>query len=130
MAFDQAFAQAIQNHIHGNATLTAPTGHKVLLMTANGTSTAGGTELATGGGYTAGTGQAITFSSATAATPSVSANNASISFTNMPAATIVGIEIKNSGSVRLEFGALTASKTTASGDTLSFAASAITSALS
>lgn len=130
MALDQTFAQAIQNHTHGGTTLTAPTGHKVLLMTANGTSTAAGTELATGGGYTAGTGQNITFAAATAATPSVSANSSSISFTNMPAATIVGIEIKSGANVRLEFGALTASKTTASGDTLSFAASAISSALS
>ncbi|GAB3081076.1 hypothetical protein GCM10027053_52060 [Intrasporangium mesophilum] len=130
MSLDQSFAQAIQNHIHGGSSLTAPTGHKVLLMTANGTSTSGGTELSTGGGYTAGTGQSITWASATAATPSVSANSGSISFTNMPAATIVGIEIKSGSNVRLEFGALTASKTTASGDTLSFAASAISSALS
>lgn len=130
MSLDQAYAKKIQDHVHGGTALTAPTGHKVLLMTANGSSTAGGTELATGGGYTAGTGQAITFAAATAATPSVSANSGSISFTNMPAATIVGIEIKDGSSVRIEFGALTASKTTASGDTLTFAASAISSALS
>lgn len=130
MALDQTFAKKIQDHVHGGTALTQPTGHKVLLMTANGTSTSGGTELTTGGGYTAGTGQAITFAASTSATPSVSANTATISYTNMPAATIVGIEIKDGSSVRLEFGALTASKTTASGDTLSFAAAAISSALS
>jgi hypothetical protein len=48
----------------------------------------------------------------------------------MPAATTAGIEIWNGTPARQEFGALTAAKTTAAGDTLSFAAGAITSALS
>lgn len=130
MALDQTWAKKIQDHTHGGTALTAPSGFKVLLMTANGTSTSNGTELATGGGYTAGTGQSITFAASTSATPSVSANSGTISFTNMPATTTVGIEIWNGTPVRQEFGALTASKTTAAGDTLSFAASAISSALS
>lgn len=128
MAYDQAFAQKVQDHVHGKTALTMPTGLKVLLMTANGTSTANGTELATGGGYTAGTGQPVTFAASTAATPSSSANSATVAYTNMPAATITGIELWNS-TVRQEFGALTASKTTAAGDTLSFASGAIASTL-
>jgi hypothetical protein len=99
-------------------------------MTANGSASANGTELATGGGYTAGTGQPVSFAAATAASPSVSGSSAVVSFTNMPAATTAGIEIWNGTPARQEFGALTAAKTTAAGDTLSFAAGAITSALS
>jgi hypothetical protein len=51
--------------------------------------------------------------------------------TNMPVATVTSIELwdSNATNKRLEFGNLTASKTTASGDTLSFASGAITSAL-
>lgn len=129
MALDQTFAKKIQDHTHGGAALPQPTGLKVLLMTANGTAASNGTELATSGGYTAGTGQAAAFANATTASPSVSASSAVTSFTNMPAATTAGIEVWNSTS-RQEFGALTSSKTTAAGDTLSFAAGAITSALS
>jgi hypothetical protein len=60
------------------------------------------------------------------------ATNAVISQTNMPVATIVGIEIWDSHAtvpVRIEYTTAFTSKTTASGDTLSFASAAITSAL-
>lgn len=133
MALDQAFAQDIQDHIHGNTALTQPTGpFRLRQMTANGTASANGTELTTGGGYTSGTGApTIAFSGATLATPSVSASSGVVSITNMPATTIVGVEIWNSNGTpgRQEWGALTASKTTASGDTLSYAAGAVTSAM-
>lgn len=128
MALDQAFARKMQDHVHGGTALAQPTGLKVLLMTANGTSTANGTELATGGGYTAGTGQSVAFSAATAATPTVSGNSGVVSYVNMPATTIVGVEVWNS-TARQEFGGLTASKTTAAGDTLSFSIGAIISTL-
>ena len=134
MALDQAFAKAIQDHIHGGTALTQPTGpFRCRLMTANGSASANGTELTTGGGYTSGTGApTVAFSAATTASPSVSASSGAVTVTNMPAATIVGIEIWNSNGTpgRQEFGALAASKTTASGDTLSFSAGAITSSLS
>lgn len=134
MSLDQAFAQKIQDHTHGGTALAQPTTpFRCRQMTTNGTSTTNGTELATSGGYTAGTGApTVAFSAATAATPSVSATSGAVTITNMPAATTVGIEIWNSNATpsRQELGALTASKTTAAGDTLSYAAGAITSALS
>lgn len=134
MALDQNFAKALNDHMHGVAALAAPTAPlRCRLMTANGTAAAAGTELATSGGYTAGTGApTITFAAATAASPSVSASNVEVTVTNMPATTVVGIEIWNSNATpaREEWGALSASKTTASGDTLSFASGAITSSLS
>ena len=129
MALDQTWAKKVQDHCHGGAALPQPTGLKILLMTANGTPAANGTEVATSGGYTAGTGQPAVFGNATTASPSVSASSGVTSFTNMPGVTTVGIELWNSTS-RQEFGALSASKTTAAGDTLSFAAGAITSSLS
>lgn len=129
MALDQTFSKKVNDHIHGGTALAQPTGHKMLLMTANGSSSAGGTEVATGGGYTAGTGQSIAFSASTTATPSVAASSGTIAYTNMPVATVVGVEIKDGSGVRIEYGALSTSKTTASGDTLSFATSAVTSSL-
>lgn len=111
--------------INGVGTPTRPTTPlKVRLMTANGSDSAAGTELATGGGYTAG-GANIVF---TAASGGASENNAAISWTNMPAATITGIEIWDSAGtpVRLWWGALSGgSKTVAAGDTFTFAAGAI-----
>lgn len=131
MTFDAARARAALDAAHGLATFTAlTTPMHVHLMTANGTATSAGTELSTSGGYdSSNTGApSVTFGSATS--PSTSSNSGSVSVTNMPAATIVGIEVKDNGGTRAELGALTSSKTTQSGDTLSFAAAAITSTLS
>jgi hypothetical protein len=97
---------------------------KAKLMTANGSDSAAGTELGTSGGYTAG-GATITFGSA-AASGSIS-NTVAVTWTNMPATTIVGLELWSTGSaIRLWYGALSASKTTASGDTFEFAIGAVT----
>jgi hypothetical protein len=98
-------------------------------MTANGTSTTNGTEVATGGGYTAGAGApSVTWAAPAAGSQ---ATNAIVSITNYPRAeTVVGAEIWDSTPKRIEWGALSASKTMAAGDTLSFASGAITSALS
>lgn len=106
-------------------TVTTPI--KVRLMTANGSDTAAGTELATSGGYTAG-GSTITWNSVSAG---ASASAADVSWTNMPAATIVGIEIWDSTGTpkRLWYGALTASRTTASGDTFTLPAGQVTVSL-
>lgn len=133
MALDQAFAKALNDHFHGNTALAQPTApFRLRQMTANGSGSANGTELATSGGYTAGTGApTVAFSAATTAVPSVAASSGAVTINNMPAATIVGIEIWNSNGTpgRQEWGALSASKTTAAGDTLSYSAGAITSAL-
>lgn len=107
-------------------TVTTPI--KARLMTANGTDSAAGTELGTSGGYTA-LGQNITFGNA-AASGSI-ANSVACTWTNMPAATIVGLELWSSDGTpkRLWYGALSASKTTASGDTFEFAIGDVTCTL-
>lgn len=103
----------------------AATPMKLALATATGTATVAGTEVS-GGSYAR---QTIVFSAPSAGATS---NNALISFTNMPAATTTGIDIYDSTGtpVRRAFAALTSSKVTASGDTLSFAATAVAASLS
>lgn len=130
---DQTTSKKLNDHLHGNTAFTQPTGPlRCRLMTTVGSASANGTELATSGGYTAGTGApSMAFGAATTASPSVAANSGTVSVTNMPATTINGIEIWDSAGtpIRLELGSLTTPRTTASGDTLSFAASAVTSSL-
>lgn len=130
MALSQARANQILDAIHAVTTLTAsvaPT--HVRLMTAVGSATANGTELATSGGYTAGTGApSVTW---TAASGGSTPSSAIVSVTNMPATTINGIEIWDSAGTPLRkwWGALTASKTTNAGDTYSQAIGAVTLSL-
>lgn len=109
----------------GTASFTMTTPCKLALMTANGSDSAAGTEV-TGGSYAR---QTIAFNAA--ASGSI-ANSATINFTGMPACTVVGIEIyDNAGTPkRLAYGALTANKTVASGDTIQFGAGNITLSLS
>ena len=131
MALDQAYSKKIQDHVHGVSSLTMPSTLKtrVITSTTPSTPTANGSEVATSGGYTAG-GAASPFSAATTATPSVSANSGSVSWTNFPAVTAGGIEIWESTPVRIEFGTLTGgNKVIASGDTVTFSAGAIASSL-
>jgi hypothetical protein len=130
MSIPNARANQILDAIHAVTTLTfAVSPLKCRFMTAVGSVTANGTELATSGGYTSGTG-APTVAFAAAATGSAATSGA-VTVTNMPATTINGIEVWDSAGtpIRQEFGSLTVAKTTASGDTLSFATGAITSAL-
>jgi hypothetical protein len=106
----------------GTAVYTAPTGPmKLALETATGTNSAAGTEV-TGGSYAR---QTITFAAASAGSAS---NSNAITFTAMPAATVTGVEIYDSNGTprRAWVGALTASKTVAAGDSLSFAISSVT----
>lgn len=106
----------------GTATYTAPTGPmKLRLMSTTGTNTSAGTEV-TGGSYVS---QTIVTTGASAGS---APNTSTITYTAMPAITTTGVEIWDSaGSPRRQWtGALTASKTTGSGDTLSLAASALT----
>lgn len=126
---DQTRANQILDAIHAVTALVASVAPiRTRLMTANGSATANGTELASSGGYTAGTGAP---SSTWGAAASGSSAKAALSVTNMPATTINGIEEWDSAGTpkRQELGALTTPKTTAAGDTLSFANGAITSAL-
>jgi hypothetical protein len=99
------------------------------LMTANGSATAAGTELATSGGYTAGTGApSVTFAAAAAG---AAASNSAVTVTNMPATTIVGVELWDSAGTpdRKWWGALTSSKTTNAGDTFAVAAGALVASM-
>lgn len=96
---------------------TRPPGLSVRLMTANGSDSSAGTEV-TGGSYTA---QSVTFSAASAGAAS---NTADLNFTSMPATTVVGLEVWDTSGTprRIWYGALSASKTTNSGDTFTIAA--------
>lgn len=112
----------------GTTVYANPTGAtKLALVTAAGSNTAAGTEVANAGGSSYSR-QTITFNAASAGSAS---NSAIVNFTNMPACTVVGVEIWDSAGtpIRRYFGNLASSKTTALGDTLSFAAAAITVAL-
>lgn len=96
------------------------------LMTANGTATTNGTEVVNSGGSTYAAqdvGAAITSVAALPVTTS-----APVTWTNLPAATIVGLELWDSAATpkRKWFGALSASKTVSLGDSLSIAAGALT----
>ena len=108
----------------GTAFSAPTTPMKLALDTANGTATAAGTEV-TGGSYAR---QTITFSAASAGATS---NSAQINFTSMPAATVTGVEVYDSAAtpVRKWFGALTTSKTTSAGDTISFSVSSVSATL-
>ena len=108
----------------GTSSYSMTTPAKLALMTSNGNDSTPGTEV-TGGSYAR---QTIAFDAASGGSI---ANNAVINFTGMPAATVVGIEIYDSAGTpkRLAYGALSTNKTTASGDTLQFAANAITLSL-
>ncbi len=102
--------------INGVGTPTRPTTPlKVRLMTANGSDSSAGTEVANAGGATYAP-QNITL--ATAASGATS-NSSTLSFANMPAVTVVGVEIWDSAGspVRLWHGPLAASKTVNLGDT-------------
>lgn len=132
MALDQTRANEVLTWMHGGAAPTILTGGtKLAINTAVGNATTAGTEVATGGGYTAGTGGRVTLAWAAAATGS-QATNAIASVSNYPRAeTVTSVDIFEAGGSfrRIEWGSLAASKTMASGDTLSFASGAITSAL-
>jgi len=122
-----SLTQTEANNILNGALLTGtsftpPTSPlKLALVTANGSATSAGTE-STGGSYAR---QTLAMAAASAGQ---SANSSAINFTNMPASTVVGAEIWDSAGspIRKWWNALTASKTLNAGDTLSFAAGAIT----
>lgn len=126
---DQTFSNRLLNASVGGAFTSPTTPITCRLMTANGTNTSNGTELATSGGYTAGTGAPqVTFAAASGGT---AASNVAVTVTNMPATTIVGVELWDSEAtpIRLWWGPLTASKTTNAGDTFTIASGSLTLAM-
>lgn len=129
-ALDQTHSNKLIDASLGTTALTATTAPiHVRLMTANGSATANGTELATSGGYTSGTGApTVTFAAASAG---AAASNAAVTVTNMPATTVVGVELWDSAGtpIRKWWGALSASKTTNAGDTFTIASGSLTTTL-
>lgn len=128
---DQTRANNIIDATHGTASFTARSGTSHLrLMTANGSVSANGTELTSGGSYVAGTG--ITLPTMASASAGSAASSADASQTNMPAATITGVEEWDGAGTPLRWwvGALTASKTTSSGDTFTIPSGSYTTAMS
>jgi len=111
--------------LFGNASFSVTGDIKLALMTANGDDASAGTEV-TGGSYAR---QTVVFDTAAAG---ATQNTAAISFTGMPAVTVVGIEIYDSALTpkRLMYGALTTPRTVTAGDTVQFAIGAIDVTLS
>jgi hypothetical protein len=114
-------ANLIVDHVNGVAAFTEPTTPlKLKLMTVIGSA------ASAGGSYAA---ASITMGSSSAGS---AANTNAITFTNMPACTVVAVEIwdSNGTPTRRWWGAVTTSKTYASGDNATIAIGAITTALS
>ena len=108
----------VLNFLTGNSPATAPTlPLMVRLMTANGSDSAPGTEVTNAGGSTYAA-QSVAFPAATGTTQT--ANSSDVVFTNMPACTVVGLEIWDSAGTpfRWWWGPATASKTVNLGDTI------------
>lgn len=125
---DATIANKILDHLDAKSTLTITGPIKCRLMAANGTASASGTELAAGGGYTAG---GISAQLTGSASGEAVTNASAITWTNMPAATIVGVELWDSSATpqRVWWGSLTASKTTSAGDTFTIAAGSLSLSL-
>lgn len=132
MTLDRTQANSILSYLHKATGAAAPrvlTGPTLIrLMTTIGNSATNGTAISgTYGtvGLTAGAWTNVPASQR-------DDNAAVVNFTSMPAATTDSVELWSSDAtaLRSEFGAITGgAKTTAAGDTLSFAAAAIASAL-
>jgi hypothetical protein len=121
-------ANALLAASSGQATYTAPTAPlKVALVSTIGTATVAGTEISGGSGpYSR---QTITFGAPSGGSIS---SNIAVTFTGMPAVTVVGVDEYDSAGtpVRRWFGLLSASKTVNLGDTFSIAAASYTKTLS
>ena len=127
--FTYTEAANVLDAVFGVATYTDPGTPQLALTTTNGTASAPGTQVS-GGSYAM---QPLTMGAADTGA-GTNANSAAVVFTNMPDTSgvggVKGIEIYDSvGTRRMLFGALTATKTTALGDTLSFDIGTITGAL-
>lgn len=111
---------ALVDHVLRNTAYTSPTTVYLALFT-DATSDAGGGTEVTGGSYAR---QAVTM---TAPSNGATENSGTVSFTNMPAATVTHCAIFDASTAgnMLLHGALDASRTVGSGDTLTFAAGAL-----
>lgn len=121
---DTGEANAYLEALTGKTTYTATVSPiKLDLCTAVGSDGAAGTKV-TGGGYAV---QTIAAAGWNNAASRQITNSGVVSYTNMPVATVTSVDATDStGTPRRKFyGNLAASRTTASGDTLSFAAAAI-----
>lgn len=106
-------------HALGGAfTVTAPI--MARLMTANGSDTTAGTQVA-GGSYAP---QQVTFGAAAGGQAS---NSAVVTFANMPAGDVVGVELWDSSATpqRLFWGPLSTTRTLTAGDGFEFAVGAL-----
>lgn len=123
---DQTLANTILTAITGGAALSITGPVKLRLIATVGSATANGTEITAGAGYTAG-GQTTAGAWGTASGGSISNSAAAITWTNMPTATINGVELWDSSGTpkRIAWGTIAARSTTA-GDTLTFATSSLT----
>jgi hypothetical protein len=114
------------DHILGTTSFT-PTGPiKVALMTANGSDASAGTEVVAGGNAYAR--QTLTCGAASAGATS---NSGTLTWSNMPSCTVVGVEIYDSNATpkRLWWGPLTANKVVNAGDTFQILTGALTLSL-
>lgn len=121
---DRAECDRLVNASLGAVTYVAPTGaikQRLITTTTASTATVNGSEVS-GGSYTS-----QTFTPTTSSSGSGCSNNGAISYTNMPAATVGGIELWDSAGTprRAWWGPLAANKTTGAGDTLTFANGAV-----
>jgi len=122
MAANMANAEAarLMDASMGKAAMVAPTTPMMLgLFSTTGSASAAGTEVV-GGSYAR---QNLSTALPANSTNGSFTTNAAINFTNMPATTTTSVEIYDSNGTprRAWWGALTASKTTGAGDTLSVA---------
>ena len=122
-AMSDYLERSLLDHTLGTAAFTHPSTVFLSLHTTSPADDASGAEVS-GGSYAR---QAVTFTAASGTGGSTS-NSSAEEFTNMPAVTVSHIGIWDSLSTGnlLYHGALSASKTVASGDTISVAAAALT----
>lgn len=129
MPLDQAEAKRLMDAMLGkNGAYVAPTTPmRAALTTTAPTAASPGTEVVNSGGST------YARQDISAATPASSTNGAitnsvsAVTYTNMPVATVVGVDVydSNASPRRAMCGSLSAPKTTAAGDSLSFAIGAL-----
>lgn len=133
MSLDNAVRNNVLDALNGVASFTAVvTPVKVRLMTANGNATTNGTQLATGAG--SGSGAGYTSGGATVvmtgAVAGASGPTADLRWDNMPACTVVGVEVWDATPRRIQLGALTTPRTVASGESFELPAADVIETLS
>lgn len=119
-----AIENSLLDALVGSATWTVTTPVMLRLCTSLGDDATPGTEVA-GGSYAP---KPVSFSTASGGSIT---NTAMLTFTGMPACTVVAVEVWDSGvsPKRLAYGALSESKTFSSGDSIQFVPGTITLSL-